>query len=48
MIKHGDYIPGNMYFTTTRTHIELNGGKFVDVIIDEAHQPEIEFLLKAM
>ncbi|HHV00584.1 MAG TPA: tyrosine phenol-lyase [Defluviitoga tunisiensis] len=46
MIKHGDYIPGNMYFTTTRTHIELNGGKFVDVIIDEEHQPEIELPFK--
>lgn len=46
MIKHGDYIPGNMYFTTTRTHIELNGGKFVDVIIDEAYQPEIEIPFK--
>ncbi len=46
MIKHGDYIPGNMYFTTTRTHIELNGGKFVDVIIDEAHQPEVELPFK--
>lgn len=39
-IKKGDYIPGNMYFTTTRLHQELNGGTFVDVIIDEAHDPE--------
>jgi tyrosine phenol-lyase len=38
-IKHGDYIPGNMYFTTTRLHQELAGGTFVDVIIDEAHDP---------
>lgn len=37
MIKPGDYIPGNMYFTTTRLHQELAGGTFVDVIIDEAH-----------
>ena len=37
MIKPGDYIPGNMYFTTTRVHQELAGGTFVDVIIDEAH-----------
>ena len=37
MIKDGDYIPGNMYFTTTRLHQELAGGNFVDVIIDEAH-----------
>ncbi|WP_199873083.1 tyrosine phenol-lyase [Inediibacterium massiliense] len=36
-IKEGDYIPGNMYFTTTRYHQENNGGNFVDVIIDEAH-----------
>lgn len=37
LIKPGDYIPGNMYFTTTRLHQELAGGTFVDVIIDEAH-----------
>lgn len=40
MIKKGQYVPGNMYFTTTRVHQELAGGKFVDVIIDEAHDPE--------
>jgi len=36
-IKPGDVVPGNMYFTTTRAHQELNGAAFVDVIIDEAH-----------
>lgn len=41
-IKEGDYVPGNMYFTTTRAHQELNGATFVDTIIDEAHQPEAE------
>jgi tyrosine phenol-lyase len=39
LIKPGDIIPGNMYFTTTRLHQELAGGSFVDVIIDEAHDP---------
>lgn len=39
LIKQGDYVPGNMYFTTTRLHQELAGGMFVDVIIDEAHDP---------
>ena len=39
LIKAGHYIPGNMYFTTTRLHQELAGGTFVDVIIDEAHDP---------
>jgi len=39
LIRDGDYIPGNMYFTTTRFHQEYAGGTFVDVIIDEAHDP---------
>jgi tyrosine phenol-lyase len=46
LIKEGDYIPGNMYFTTTRLHQELAGGTFVDVIIDEAHDPESDFPFK--
>lgn len=40
LIKPGDFIPGNMYFTTTRLHQELAGGTFVDVIIDEAHDSQ--------
>ena len=39
LIKPGDFVPGNMYFTTTRAHQELAGGTFIDVIIDEAHDP---------
>jgi len=39
LIKPGMYVPGNMYFTTTRLHQELAGGTFVDVIIAEAHNP---------
>jgi tyrosine phenol-lyase len=39
LIKQGDLIPGNMYFTTTRAHQELAGGRFEDVIIREAHDP---------
>ncbi len=38
-IKPGQWVPGNMYFTTTRAHQELAGGIFTDVIIDEAHDP---------
>jgi tyrosine phenol-lyase len=40
LVKPGDYVPGNMYFTTTRLHQELAGGNFVDVIVDEAHDPQ--------
>ena len=46
VIKPGQYVPGNMYFTTTRLHHELAGGIFVDVIIDEAHDPSDEHPFK--
>lgn len=45
-IKPGDVVPGNMYFTTTRHHQEAAGGAFVDVIIDEAHDPASEHPFK--
>lgn len=45
-IKPGDFVPGNMYFTTTRLHQELAGGTFVDVIIDEAHDPTADHPFK--
>jgi len=46
LIKKGDVVPGNMYFTTTRLHQELAGGTFEDIIIDEAHDPTNEFPFK--
>ena len=46
LIKDGDWVPGNMYFTTTRLHQELAGGTFRDVIIDEAHDPASEHPFK--
>lgn len=46
LIKPGDFVPGNMYFTTTRLHQELAGATFVDVIIDEAHDPSCEHPFK--
>ena len=46
MIKDGDYVPGNMYFTTTRLHQELAGAKFIDIIIDEAHDTVSEHPFK--
>ncbi len=46
LIKPGDIVPGNMYFTTTRLHQELAGGEFHDIVIDEAHDPDNEFPFK--
>jgi len=46
MIKPGDIVPGNMYFTTTRLHQELAGGEFIDIIINEAHDSQSEHPFK--
>lgn len=46
LIKRGQYVPGNMYFTTTRLHQELAGGTFVDVIVDEAYDSQSTHLFK--
>lgn len=42
----GGFVPGNMYFTTTKLHQEIAGGTFVDVICDEAHEPTNQFRWK--
>ncbi|HEX7191530.1 MAG TPA: tyrosine phenol-lyase [Thermoanaerobaculia bacterium] len=46
LIRPGDTVPGNMYFTTTRAHQELAGGTFTDVIIDDAHNAQSEHPFK--
>jgi tyrosine phenol-lyase len=46
MIKPGDHVAGNMYFTTTRAHQELAGATFHDVIVAEAHDPRSENAFK--
>jgi tyrosine phenol-lyase len=43
MIEPGQWVPGNMYFTTTKLHQELAGGVFVDVIVDEARDSQGDF-----
>lgn len=45
-IRPGQYVPGNMYFTTTRYHQERNGGIFADVICDEAHEASLSVPFK--
>lgn len=46
LIKPGDILPGNMYFTTTKLHQELAGGTFADIIVDEAHDVNSTFPFK--
>jgi|SRR5690625_25923 len=45
-IKPGQFVPGNMYFTTTRYHQERNEGVFVDIIRDEAHDATLDIPFK--
>lgn len=45
-IKPGQYVAGNMYFTTTRYHQEKNGGIFVDIVRDEAHDAGLNIPFK--
>jgi tryptophanase len=37
-IKKGDVIPMNYHFTTTKAHMELNGGKVLEIYGDDALQ----------
>lgn len=46
MIRPGQYVINNMYFTTTREHQERAGGIFVDLIVDEAHDPTSTYPFK--
>ncbi|MFW9822052.1 MAG: tryptophanase [Candidatus Thorarchaeota archaeon] len=46
LTKPGQIVPRNMYFTTSKLHVELPGGKMVDMIIEEAHDPENEHPFK--
>lgn len=45
-IKPGQYVAGNMYFTTTRFHQEKNGATFVDIVRDEAHDAGLKVPFK--
>jgi len=46
LIKKGQYVINNMYFTTTRFHQEYAGGIFVDLIVDEAYKPQSDYPFK--
>ncbi len=45
-IKEGDVIPMNYHFTTTKEHMEINGGKVLEIYTDEALKIKSDFLFK--
>ncbi|EOD00411.1 tryptophanase [Caldisalinibacter kiritimatiensis] len=46
LIKEGQYVLGNMHFDTTKAHIELKGGRAVNLIIDDAFETQKEHPFK--
>jgi len=45
-IKKGDVIPMNYHFTTTKEHMEINGGKVLEIYTDEALKIKSDFPFK--
>ena len=39
LVEPGQLVPSNLYFTTSRAHVELAGGIWVDVAVPEATDP---------
>lgn len=46
LVSPGQLVPSNLYFTTSRAHAELAGGRWVDVSIPEAADPQSEHPFK--
>lgn len=45
-IKEGQCVPMNYHFTTTKAHIDLNGGHIEELVIDEGLQIDSDFPFK--
>jgi tyrosine phenol-lyase len=46
LVRPGSLVPSNLYFTTSREHVVLAGGSWVDVAVPEASVPESQFPFK--
>ncbi|MBS4534795.1 tryptophanase [Clostridium sp. D2Q-14] len=46
LIKKGQYVLGNMHFDTTKAHIELKGGRAVNLVVDDAYDTQTEHPFK--
>ncbi len=46
LVRPGSIVPSNLYFTTSRVHVELAGGIWQDVSVPEASDPESSFPFK--
>lgn len=46
MVKDGDYVPNNMHFDTTRAHVFDKRAIPVDLVIEEAYDPQSNYPFK--
>lgn len=46
LVRDGSLVPSNLYFTTSRAHVELADGRWVDVAVPEAWNPASEHPFK--
>jgi len=46
IIKKGQYVINNMHFDTTKAHVELKGGRAVNMVIQEAYDTQVEHPFK--
>lgn len=46
LIKKGQYVLSNMHFDTTKAHVELKGGRAVNLVIEDAYDTQKEHPFK--
>ncbi len=46
LIEKGQYVINNMHFDTTKAHVELKGGRAVNMVIQEAYDTQVEHPFK--
>jgi len=46
LVERGTVVPGSNHFDTSRAHIEVNGGKAMDLAVAEARDPESDHPFK--